>query len=325
MDLNNKNILLVRLGKIGDIIIASSVFEILKNKFPNCRITLLTLKRNTEVLKYNPKIDFKIFTSKNLSLYLSLLKLRNINFDLLLDLNDDASKTSSIIRKLVKIKSSVGFDFGSADKPSITIPQPDKNKTHILDRIIVLLNAIDIYPEKNNFKPILYLGKQEESEIVNQLTAFEEYRIAAINISAGAPIRIWKDEYYSKLIKAIAKNERWKIVILHSKEDFKKAKSLSLTFEGNKVIQMRYHSFQHFASYIRHANLLITADTSAVHVASAFNIPVIALYPKVKWNFVSWQPLSDLKISLLSKTESINGIAVEEVLNAFGTIKKEIN
>jgi ADP-heptose:LPS heptosyltransferase len=120
-------------------------------------------------------------------------------------------------------------------------------------------------------------------------------------------------------------NGLWKIIILHAKKDYQKAKNLSLTFNSNNIFQMKYHSFQHFAAYIRHSNLLITPDTSAVHVASAFNVPVIALYPGVEWNFVSWQPLSDLKISLVSKTERINDISVEEVLKAFDTIRKKIN
>lgn len=61
MNLSGKEILIIRLGKIGDIIIASVVFDILKKRFPDLKISLLTLKRNKEVLKYNPNIDKKIF------------------------------------------------------------------------------------------------------------------------------------------------------------------------------------------------------------------------------------------------------------------------
>ena len=325
MDLSHKNILVVRLGKIGDIIISSSVFEILKERYPGIRITLLTLKRNNPALKYNPKIDHKIFVSGNLSLFFSLIKLRRINFDLLLDLNDDPSNTSIIIRRIVKSKLSLGFDFKSPNKPSIAIAQPPKTKTHIIDRIKVLLEGIDVQLEEKELKPVLYLGENEESEVVRQLTTGKENRIIAVNISAGAPTRIWNEEKYSELIKSIAINKLWRIVILHSKNDFKKAKRLQANIENDRVIPMQYHSFQHFAAYIRNAALLITPDTSAVHIASAFNVPVIAMYPGVKWNFVSWQPLSEIKISLLSKTESLNGISVRELISAFDKIKYEID
>ena len=64
IDLRNKKVLIVRLGKIGDIIVASFVFEALKKKFPGIEISFLTLKTNQEVLKFNNDIDHIIFTKK---------------------------------------------------------------------------------------------------------------------------------------------------------------------------------------------------------------------------------------------------------------------
>ena len=318
MDLSGKNILIVRLGKIGDIIVISSVFEILKKRFPGIRISLLTLRKNQEVVKYNPNIDQIYFTSKNLFLYSSLFKLRRKRFDLLLDLNDDPSRSSIIIRNIVKAEISAGFDFDSKSKPDIAINQPLKNKTHIIERLEALLNGIDVYPEKNELKPVLYLDNHSNADVVNQLGITKvKNKILGINISAGASIREWNEKNYHELFKKLEKYAEWYFLILHSKHDVVKSERLKKIISSDRVITMNYHSFQHFASYIRNADLIITPDTSAVHICSAFNIPVIALYPNVEWNFVSWQPLSDIRISLRSNEESINGITVDEVLNSF--------
>ncbi|HRP93140.1 MAG TPA: hypothetical protein PLH53_09615, partial [Ignavibacteriaceae bacterium] len=111
IDLSNKKVLIVRLGKIGDIIISSFVFEVLKKRFPEIEISLLTLESNREVLKYNTDIDHLILSKKNISIYFQLLSLRKIFFDLVIDLNDDPSTTSSAIRKIIKAKRIVGFNF----------------------------------------------------------------------------------------------------------------------------------------------------------------------------------------------------------------------
>ncbi len=326
MDLSHKNILIVRLGKIGDIIVASSVFEILKKRFTGINISLLTLEKNREVLKHNSKIDRVYYTSKNIFLYYTLFKLRKKNFDVLLDLNDDPSTSSDIIRKLIRAKTTVGFDFNNEIKYHIAIEHPKKDKTHIVERLEKILNGIGIHPEKSELKPIIYLDPYSNSEIKNQLNKIKKTeKVLAINISAGAIIREWDKKNYIELLKKlVVENPNWYFLILYVRKDFEKAELIIDAVSSDRLIKMKFYSFQQFACYIRNADLVITPDTSAVHICSAFNIPVIALYPGVNWNYVSWSPLSNFKRSLLSKEESINGISVDEVFNAFTQIQSEL-
>ena len=76
-----KRILIIRLGKIGDLIIASSVFYAWKKTFPQSQITLVTLKRNKDVLKYNRDLDKTFFVKNRLLLIFQILKLRLEKFD----------------------------------------------------------------------------------------------------------------------------------------------------------------------------------------------------------------------------------------------------
>ena len=161
IDLRNKKVLIVRLGKIGDIIVASFVFEALKKKYPGIEISLLTLKTNQEVFKYNNDIDHLIFTKKNLSIYFTLLDLRKINFDLVIDLNDDPSTTSKIIQKIIRAKRIVGFSFSEDATTNDTFQQPPKDKTHIIYRIKYLLNELGILLTDEDVHPKLYLGSKE--------------------------------------------------------------------------------------------------------------------------------------------------------------------
>ena len=203
IDLNNKKVLIVRLGKIGDIIISSFVFEVLKKRFPEIEISLLTLESNREVLKYNTDIDHLILSKKNLSLYFQLLSLRKTFFHLVIDLNDDPSTTSSAIRKIIKAKRIVGFNFTTKKSPDL-FPQPPKDKTHIIERISFLMNELGINLNKSEIHPKLYLGSEEKSDVEKQLNQYKEQnKIIAINLSAGADIRYWKIENWIELINRI--------------------------------------------------------------------------------------------------------------------------
>jgi ADP-heptose:LPS heptosyltransferase len=51
---------------------------------------------------------------------------------------------------------------------------------------------------------------------------------------------------------------------------------------------------------IARADLLLSPDTFAVHAASAFNIPVVAVYPGDAHTLVTWAPRSDLQLQLVA-------------------------
>ena len=59
-----KKVLIIRLGKIGDIVVTSFVFEIIKTNYPQIDIYLLTSKSNQDVLEFNPRLK-KVYYSKN--------------------------------------------------------------------------------------------------------------------------------------------------------------------------------------------------------------------------------------------------------------------
>lgn len=97
----------------------------------------------------------KYFSYKNILLYLTLLRLSIYHYDYLLDLNDDPSSTSKFIRKMIRAKTTIGFDFGESEKPDINVKHPSKEKTHILERIERLLSSMNFNLLKEEMLPIL--------------------------------------------------------------------------------------------------------------------------------------------------------------------------
>jgi ADP-heptose:LPS heptosyltransferase len=325
IDLNNKKVLIVRLGKIGDIIISSFVFEVLKKRFPEIDISLLTLQSNREVLKHNTDIDHLILSKKNLSLFTKIFLLRKVNYDLVIDLNDDPSTTSKIIRRIINADRIVGFNF-NAKNSSDLFPQPPKDKTHIIDRLSFLLNELGIKLSKNDIHPKLYLGAQENDEIKQQLNAVQKKnKIVALNLSAGAEIRYWEIVKWIELINRIhLENPEIIFLPLSTSEDKHLRIKIFEKVDNLLLIVQNYKSFHHFASYIYNSDILISPDTAAVHIASAFNKPIVAIYPDYEWNFVSWKPLSDKFIAIKSKSNLINSVSVDEVYNSFMGLYKQI-
>lgn len=319
-------ILIVRLGKIGDLVVTSFVFEVFKKKFPKIEIHLLTLPSNKDVIKYNPNLTRVFYSKKNLSLYLKLFSIRKEKYDMILDFNDNPSTTSAQIFRFVKARIKVGYDFTKYNRViNYKIKPLRKENTHIIERMKNFLMQLGIDADENLIKPFFYVGSDELAEVQSELMPLENQHLIMINLSAGAEIRYWSDEKWISLIRLIQDNNKnFSIILLSTEEDFIHKEKIASALKLEIYNQRMFTSIQHFAAYIQCSKLLITPDTSAVHIASAFGIPTLALFPNPDWNFVSWQPYRVANRVVKSFTENVNDISVEEVFSKFKSLINEI-
>ncbi|MFA5803632.1 MAG: glycosyltransferase family 9 protein [Melioribacteraceae bacterium] len=322
-----KKILIVRLGKIGDLVVTSFVFEVLKEKYPHLEIHLLTLSSNKEVLKYNPRLAKVIYTKKNLSLYLKLNALRKESYNMILDFNDNPSTTSALIFKFVSAQIKAGYDFSKYERYiNFKVTPIKKENSHIIERMNNFLFQLGIEADEKLVKPFFYLGSEELGEVENELSSVGKSKhLIAVNLSAGAKIRYWEIEKWNQLLHLI--NDSYKnyfFLLLSTEKDRMQQRLLASSLGIENCIEGKLASIQHFAAYIKSADMLITPDTSAVHIASAFGIPTLALYPNPEWNYVSWQPYRISHRSIKSSTENVNDISVQEVFIKFKSLINEI-
>lgn len=71
------------------------------------------------------------------------------------------------------------------------------------------------------------------------------------------------------------------------------------------------------AEIVKHSAGVISPDTAIIHMASAFNVPVVGLYTDVKWNLDRFAPLSDKQRILISPDkDSIKQITPDIVYRA---------
>ena len=78
------NILIIKLGAIGDVIRTTSILPGLKNKYKNCKIDWATKKESFDVLRNNNLINEVFLIDKNTE-----NKLRQKKYNLIISLDDD--------------------------------------------------------------------------------------------------------------------------------------------------------------------------------------------------------------------------------------------
>jgi ADP-heptose:LPS heptosyltransferase len=79
------------------------------------------------------------------------------------------------------------------------------------------------------------------------------------------------------------------------------------------------------AEVIRKSDLVISPDTSVIHICSAFNIPVIGIYPDVKWNLEKFYPMSVFREVIVSGNKNdIGDVKSDQIINSFDQIIRKI-
>src|SRR5690606_2350680 len=107
------NILVVQIGKLGDMILTTPLFHELKLLYPNAKLTVLASELNQNILKEQSVINEVLIYKKSFLPLLKLLfTLKNRRYDLWIDPKNEKSDTSRFLMKYAKPVNSLGYNFG---------------------------------------------------------------------------------------------------------------------------------------------------------------------------------------------------------------------
>jgi len=270
-------------------------------------------------------LDRVRFFHKGADIIPLLIAVRLFRPDVLLDFNDNPSTTSGLLARWCGAKTLVGFAFEKSRR-FLTHPVdcPSKEKTHITERLRKIPEALGIEFEENEIVPSMTIGEREFAEVASHLTEERAGRVVAVNVSAGHPSRYWQADRWVTLLTALTKLEpASQFLLLSDRRDNRLVAEIGKKMGPGKVILPSANSFHHFAAYIAQSNLLISPDTSAVHIASAFHIPVLGLYPAVEWNHTSWHPIGTSYETVRPDEGLVDSIQPEAVLAAYLRLQEQ--
>jgi heptosyltransferase III len=305
-----KRILVVQVGKIGDMILTTPLFSGLKKILPDYELFVLTSKVNNEIALTNPNVSGTIVYKKN---FLSVLKLiftlRKLKFNFWIDTKDEYSSTSKTLLKFGNYDKSLGFNT-KLDLFDVSL------KEFVKGEHSVCFNLSPIYYFENNFDA----GKLKP-EITIPQKAVDKYsdlfrgpkKKILVNISAGAENRYWKMEKWLELIHNIT--DDYNIILISDKKDKGLADEIVKNYEGRNLDYKDADSIFEVAEIVRKCDAIVTPDTSIVHLASCFNKPIVAMFHNVEWVIKRYAPLTDkYKIIVSIEKDSIEDISVVEVM-----------
>jgi ADP-heptose:LPS heptosyltransferase len=310
-------ILVVQIGKLGDMILITPLLSELKSLYPDSEISVLASPKNSTISKNLSLVDFTYEYDKKLYHTIKLIKsLRSKSFDLWIDSKDEYSSTSKLLKSLCKPKKSLGFNF---NKKVFDVNLNDyKAGEHRVDINLSPVNYLNKEKKRRNVRPVIDIPGKDKLSITQKLQEIKGKNIL-FNISAGIETREWLTDNWITIAKNIQADTS--VILAGQEKDYERINLIIKESKRENIYFVETKTIFEFAELIKDCDLLVTPDTSAVHLASCFNTPVVCLYNSVEWNRIKFSPLSDKQVILVSNDEnSINSITTGEVLKAISSI-----
>ncbi len=325
LDFNRCKFLFVRQDRIGDVLISTPVFASLKKHYPDARLDILLGMHNSFMLGNDPLIRKRwIYRKKDIDAIIAvLLSIRKEKYDFAVDMMDNPSTTGTILCLLVGARWNVGIMKENSYVYDIAVPRHSRKDAHIVDRTAQLLLAFEIEPGIEKLG-IRYSVTPEAETFANQFIIENNLvhrTLIGINISAGAPARFWGIDNFRKLISAIAeKHPQLSSIVLFSPADMQRAHMI-VESERNVWLSPITGTFDQFAALLKKTSVLVSPDTSAIHLASAFGIPSVIL---VHQDQRIWEPYNVAYEAVVTEINDLATIPFDAVASAFERMLKRI-
>jgi ADP-heptose:LPS heptosyltransferase len=319
-----QKILIVQVGRIGDLILMTAMFKALKEKNPNYEIHLLAGRHNYHFAAEHPLIDkVYVHSKKILSTIKLLYHLRKEKYDFWIDPKDHHSRESYFFAGFAKAKFKIGYNPPNR-RPVFDLAvksQAEHYHIHVAERNLRALNFFNL--ENADPRPVLFLNQKAEADLKSFLSKHSISNYYCAHISASRDIRYWPQKNWIAFLTEIS-GDGQQLIIICDPRDEGLAEEIVKKTPGAKYYATK--SIVEVFSVIRHSGLVISPDTSIVHIAAAFDRPLLGLYSNHEWNYKKFHPLSAHYRMVISPGPEalVKDIPLDLVLKSYKELSGEI-
>ena len=280
----NKQIIIVKLDAVGDVLRTTSILPSLKQKYPDSDITWITKERSFPVLRDNELID---------EIYFAEEEPENIyahDFDIAINL--DSGRESCEIMNNIRAKECYGYYLANG-KPYPFNKQAlewylmgvdDNRKKANMKTYHRIIHEICML-EYTGSKPSMNISREKKlsAELISEKFGLGNYdKFILINLGGGNrwQYKKWTKEGYAGLVNMLSETKKnYAIGVIAGDEDKDFYKDvLHMIGKNDNIITFGYkNSMDDFMGIVYLADKIFTSDSLALHIATALNKYVVVI------------------------------------------------
>lgn len=282
--IEKKNILLIQLAGLGDMVMATPAIEALRQLYPQAKICLLTNLRSAGIIRGSSSID-EIFVLEGFrDIFRTLKRLRGCRFDMVINLYRLYSFKGAIkmflLFRVIGGKYWVGRDTdGKGFFYHLKVPEKLSDRRHEVEYKLDIIRALGGQTKDTGLR-VNYDKNDEDfvNAFLKKKGIIEGDILVGINCSTFRPLRNWMVENYAKLADYIMERLKLKVVfsgVAKDKNLFLKIKKL---MKQSPLDFVGAFNAGELAPFLKQCRLLISPDSGPVHIAGALGMPIVVLF-----------------------------------------------
>ncbi|MBN1968747.1 MAG: glycosyltransferase family 9 protein [Candidatus Delongbacteria bacterium] len=261
-------VLILRYSSLGDIILATPVLDVLRDKYLGVRIHWIVNEKFKDAIINNPKID-KVITFTDKSSLIELSEELDLNsYDFVFDLHINR------LTKIITSKVPVFYKYNKRVLDRFLLVYFKKKYDKIIPVPHLYMHALRDAGFKIPvaYRPSFFINPGTESRILGKYKMLKDF--IAVVPGASYSTKIWPKEYFKQLLEKL----QYPAFLLgngEKEENISRFISQGNNFAFDMVGKL---SLEETAVFVKNAKVLLTNDSGLMHLAQCFRTPVVAIF-----------------------------------------------
>lgn len=305
------SILLVRLRLVGDVVFTTPVIAALRRRYPEARIVYVVENAAAPIVAGNPHLNDVIIAPHRRGLgrladdWALARRLRRERFDLALDLH--GGPRSAWLTWASGARRRVGYDVpGRSWMYTTVVHRPrELRPRHSVENQWDLLRDLDpafaAGPDRTRDRIEIAVDPRATRAVTARLNGWHipaDARVLLVHVSAGNPFRRWPEAAFAELTASLLRggNDRWVIFTGGPSDRAATTRVIADTRAlagdaSERLIDGESLSLGELRALCERAALYVGGDSGPLHLASASDVPIVALFgPTLPERSAPWRP-----------------------------------
>lgn len=278
-----KSILVITLSNVGDVVLTTPVVTTLARALPHARLSVMVGPAAKEIFEGDPKISELIVYDKKISFREKLkiaFSLRKSGYDVVIDLRNTLFP----------------FLIGSRYRTNPVSKAPSSIR-HMIERHLWKLETVGISVLSDNarvadsgsrkkkhtatdLKPSLWIDSEAERYVdhfLHEHGISAGQKIVAISPGGRNVIKRWEKGGFIEIANRLQSECKAKVIIIGSPADHELIEEIVIQVR-NSIDASGRTTLKQLGALLRRCALLISNDSAPMHIATAMETPVVAIF-----------------------------------------------
>ncbi|MCX6563808.1 MAG: glycosyltransferase family 9 protein [Candidatus Aminicenantes bacterium] len=300
-------ILIIRLRRIGDVVMTTPALTLLKQHFPKARLTYLVEEPYRRLVEGHPSLDrvIAIPPKQRFKDFVRLIReVRKEGYDILLDLHGGPRASWITFWSGAKLKAGYAIE-GKGFLYDIRASRRGGNgPIHSVRNHANLVRALGAEFDDAEIPALsLPAAKPDEVERVRAVLgeggAGEGTKLVVLHIGAGNRFRDWGAKNIAALLELLSRLPNVKIALIGAAADQKVQAEILEAESGSAIPLAGRLNLIEIRELIGRAALFIGPDSGPMHIAASTAAPIVAYFgPTLPAHFAPWRPQGNRTVVL---------------------------